>query len=316
MDRRRFLVFVGLAAVSPRLEAGPAQGEVEEEPSTPPCDFVGDALRRARERGRPLLVLAAAPEDSDFGALLGACIDNANDLLLSRLAPCDTLAARPDELARHVEGLAETPLPWCWLVETDRAGGAAWRARRIGGERAQGPRRTDGQGFYSGEASEAAWLRQRNAAVASVLYAAIAPDTATLERLAAQARAAFTAEQARLMERVLSGLALPDADLAERGAAILSLAVSSGKLEREAFAVVLTGARERWIKNAPPGTKWARRGDCGTEIEDGRALVTEGFLCGAGYVGSESRRFLMTFTQLEEFRAESRPDYEWAVPLR
>ncbi len=293
MDRRRFLVFAALAAGSSQLFS--CRGATGEAASGGSKDPVARALARARALGKPLLVIAVPREEGlawERGRLVGETLDGADDQLLSRLALCESFAATAPDLARQVGGIADSDLPWAWLVETD---GGDWRARPIEGALPEVP-----PFEWGGEVEVEQYvelLRERNAVLAGLLGASIAADAEALRRRAAQSLASLTREDARALEEVLAHGSAIESALADRAAAPLVDAATSGRLAAAALEPVVEAARARWIEAPPRGAKWAVDGGCGCELEgapeDEQPSV--GVACGMAFVPQASARFLMFF---------------------
>ncbi|MCI0586856.1 MAG: hypothetical protein L0323_08465 [Planctomycetes bacterium] len=249
------------------------------------------ALKRAREAGKPLLVLVIPVKDKEKrerGRLFGGLLNWTGDEILADLALCEIACAPVETLrdALKVEGLSGEPL--AVLVETS---GGGLRARAIDPEL---PPEVSTRGRELGQRGEAERsASNRIARLAEAIRAAVAPDRTAIAALAAAAEVGLTPEQKVALTAMVEGEV--DVALADRGAAILRLLAEVEPTRRPRVLQALRPAalaRLRW--KAPPGAKWAYSKGCGTRVEGDDTGGVIG--CGMGYVPEASQRFLWFFT--------------------
>lgn len=258
LERRRFLV---LAAASGALiackredeNAHPAQAA-----ESPRADDAHAGLRaaaeRARESGRPLLVMLAqsARLPRDHGWVWTRYLASADAPALADLAMCElafTSCERAGALWPGAElRCSDAPLAIVVLpedgsivpVRIDQAGRASLLAFE------------DLEHVPSDPEQQRAWVH----ALAVELHRVLAPDDATFERRA---------------RRVLGDTPLARAEW-------------TAELARRASAFLAA--------SAPAGSRWAEDNGCGGFWIDGAAEEETLTLCGMGYADEASRRFL------------------------
>jgi hypothetical protein len=273
------------------------------------------ALDRAREVGKPLLVVVApsSPEARyEVGYLLSHAFEVGGAELRADLALCEVTCADRAQLTALAGDVPEGAV--LGLIEHHR-GALAWTtiAVELGASPAE---------FWSTSDDV---LRGRAARNAGRLRAAIAGEPVLAERVAAADRALPDAFVAELQERLGRRSAISVADV-DRAAALVRGANYDGR-----WTHVLAAAATLRIWETPPsGSRWAAETGCGgpdLEFLDGdddavrhdlsrRALgrpplpkdangrpiappgppPSLGALCGMGSVSGISRRFLFFYT--------------------
>ncbi len=251
------------------------------------------ALKRAREAGKPLLVLVIPVKDEEKmerGRLFGGLLNWTGYEALSDLVLCEVVCAPVSSLQERlkVEGLSGEPL--AVLVETR---GGSLRARAIDPELPPQVSTRAGEPGQWGEAERSA--SNRIARLAEAIRAAVAPDRAAIEALAAAAEVGLSPEERLALLAMAEGKAEIDAVLADRGAAVLRRLMDEAPARRTRVLPALYAAAVRRFRyEPPPGAKWAQNHGCGNVVEGVDTGRVTG--CGMGYIPKASRRFLWFFT--------------------
>jgi len=277
LERRGFLKAAVALPALPSWTAGLSRGAQDD---ARPGANVERAHQRAREVGKPLLVLLIPYDDPSRAAQAETwshLMAVADDATLAELALCEVVCAHPaDVTLARPKGAAPTsldPEDVAVLIEIDGE-----PARSISGAGLPGLESVDR--FGSGEDSYDASARRRAAVLAERVRRAILPDAETLERRRATAEASLG-----MMKRMSLSLAHePRPRLAhlDRGAAlVLGDARSDADAARAATkeSNLARAALQRLWEEAPEGALWqTSTGYCPP--------------CGMGYIPTVSQHFL------------------------
>ena len=266
-----------------------------------PGDFDRPQCLIADSRRDTLLVLVIPREPDERwhrGYVLGALLNYGTDEQLAPLSAVDVRCAFASELtdlgAERVEGE-----PWAVLV--DKASGRSRAidlplpsleeiAKELGVDQ---PEEDVASAGVWGDPEIRASVRQIDI-LAAAIVGAIEEELPALAK-AEQARL-DPADREHLDRSLRDGIPLPHA-LLERCAAQLLVAArsSASDLPPEYVRNLLAQAvRVRLVARAIPGSRWARGGGCGVQIEGEEPSMAA---CGMGHVPRLSRRFLHFFSE-------------------
>ncbi len=286
MNRRLFLQLSSFSA---------AAGAVRLVFSHPAFRSGPDGLRgeiaKARERGKPLLVLVIPSKDEakwDRGRTLGAWINHAGEDGMADLSLVDVVCAGADEVASQFPEIDPAEEPWMFFVDTR---GKLPMVLPIDPEL---PKLEGQVGAFLGGMNVDQIIRDRIAALEAAVHEAVAGGD-RLEFLARQSSAKLSTTELAVIDSLL--LARLDTDLLDRGAARLRFVAS--KKSRTVRGRVTTQLAEvgvtRHRQEPPGGAKWATSSGCGVCVEGDKGMGIA-VLCGMGFVPELSRRFLYFFT--------------------
>ncbi|MCI0586857.1 MAG: hypothetical protein L0323_08470 [Planctomycetes bacterium] len=294
MDRRTLLKLAGAGAagivlpgfaLSSRLAflARAAGGDLDE------------ALKRARERGKPLLLLVIPRDDAqkwERGRLFGGLLNTAGDETLADLALCEVACADMDGIRGLLEKASPPGEPLAVLVET-----AGPNLRALGIDPILPPQ-TDplrgGEDWKEARKRAEQAARDRVAQFGEAVRAAVAPDGKALLERVVEAEKGLTPAEASTLLAIADGKAKVDVSLADRGAVVLRKLAEEDPSRRERVVGALKQAAvERLRVKSPAGAKWARDTGCGPDVEGDDTGMVVG--CGMGYVPEASARFLYLF---------------------
>ena len=306
MNRRALLAgasaaFVGLSIPGWAQVFGPAgTPQVQSQRAT----ILRAALTAARRRGRPLLVLVGDPaRGSDAAQRWTYFLDRGTPRDLADLALCDLVCSVRDDLAREFPAeLGKMP--------------ADVMAILIGADKPElalvlSPGSVPKSSAVEADARN---VVPHNTAVQRALHAHIAPDSDTLKRRAAAARAALSAEELVELD-AHSGSDAKSLEVAARLVpALLSLrALDEPRNEPKYVDALGSAAIRRWRVGGAPGARWATRGiQCITEdkLEGSPPSPADRASgpCGTGFFGpGYSKRFLWFYAESERLVFEDAP---------
>jgi hypothetical protein len=293
LERRQFIqrlsVSVAVLALPGWMQACTSRREYGADPTAGPSDGVPgsahEALSRARDLGRPLLVIVV-PDDlssrNDRGDLWGAYLNHVDDEALVDLALCEVWCARPSEIRDELAPrLVVDPETVAVLVETDDRPAQLIREKPLRDPQPAGRR------FGDEERIRASMGRLRDS-----LRAAIAPDSATLDRRVEDNRRSLVDEQ------LLDDHTMPSKELAQRAPAWVRRRAEHGTPAQRTEWMMLLHQQvvERLRKAPPPPAYWGRTAGCGTTIE-GKPERDPAFDCGMGFTPEISSRFLVFYLE-------------------
>lgn len=290
MNRRLFLQLSSFSA---------AAGAARLVFSCPAFEIGPDGLRgeiaKARERGKPLLVLVIPRESDakwDRGRALGAWINHADEEGMADLALVDVVCAGAEEVAGEFPEIDPVEEPWMFFVDTR---GVLPMVQPIDPELPVLPKLGGFWGGVEGTNVDQT-IRNRIAALEAAVREAVAGGD-RLEFLGKQSSAKLSTTERVVIDSLL--LARMDTELLDRGAARLRFAASKSKkslAERRRVTTELAElAVQRHRQEPPGGAKWATSSGCGVSVE-GEVGLGMMVACGMGFVPELSRRFLYFFT--------------------
>ncbi len=295
MDRRTLLKIAGAGAAGILLPGlgFPSRLSFPDRAASGDLDAV---LKRARERGKPLLLFVIPRDDGakwDRGRLFGGLLNTAGDETLADLALCEVACAEMDGIRSLLEKGTPPGEPLALLVET---AGPDLRALAIDPSL---PPQTDplrgGEDWNESRNQAEQAARDRIARFGEAIRGAVVPDSKTLFERVVQAEKGLSPEQAAALLAMADGKAKVDVSLADRGAALLRRMAEEDPSRRErVLAALKQAAAERLRVKAPAGAKWARDSGCGADVEGDDTGMVVG--CGMGFVPEASTRFLYFFT--------------------
>ncbi len=260
------------------------------------AEELDQALKRARERGKPLLLFVIPRDDAakwERGRLFGGLLNTAGDETLADLALCEVACADMDGIRGLLEKASPSGEPLAVLVET---AGPNLRALAIDPTL---PPQTDplrgGEDWKEARKRAEQSARDRVAQFGEAIRAAVAPDGKTLLERVVEAEKGLTPAEASTLLAIADGKAKVDASLADRGAVVLRKLAEEDPSRRERVVAALKQAAvERLRVKSPAGAKWARDTGCGANVEGDDTGMAIG--CGMGYVPEASVRFLYFFS--------------------
>jgi hypothetical protein len=207
-------------------------------------------------------------------------LNHGGDEALAAFALCEVVAGDAPSLAELAGQPVPDDAPYA-LIETDRVP-ATVRFARVPTE-AVSP-------MKGWEADADAQVDAMIRAHRDALTALVLPDRAALVRYAAQAEAADPAAASA----VRGALDRSPPDTLARVPAVLALAAADGRADpARAAAALAESGRAAWVSRVVPGSRWARSGGCGLEIEG--APDNLGVDCGMGHVAAKAVRMLYFF---------------------
>ena len=238
------------------------------------------SLRRARRRGKPLLVIPVTVTARARGAnlvtgeALAVLLGHGDDAALADLAACELVAASVSDVVSQIPE-AKSALPCALLlVDVDGSVTAAVGVPRVVP--------------YSRNTEP---MRERMTVMAAQLDLAVAGDPALLvRRAAANARAMGVDESAR---DPLAGL--DDAGILARGTWLRSRASADDRLRQVITTRLARAARTEWVDADPRGCTWMHAGGCAAAVPVHAQAPTQqrgGVACGMGSVQPMAEKFL------------------------
>ncbi|MGH7151404.1 MAG: hypothetical protein ACREIU_11940, partial [Planctomycetota bacterium] len=253
-------------------------------------------LRRARERGKPLLLFVIPRDDGakwDRGRLFGGLLNTGEDETLADLVLCEVACAEMDGIRGLLGKGAPPGEPLAVLVET---AGPDLRARAIAPDL---PPQTDplrgGEDWQVSRKRAEQAARDRIERFGEAIRSAVAPDSKALFERVLEAEKGLSPAEASALLAIADGKAKVDVSLADRGAALLRKMAEEDPSRRErVLGALRQAAVERFRVKPPAGAKWARDSGCGADVEGDDTGMVVG--CGMGYVPEASARFLYFFT--------------------
>lgn len=278
-------------------------------------EVVASGYRRAQQAGKPLLVLVV-PSMIEArwrsGRVFGELLNHGDDQTLALLAMTEIICSPISHLAEvvpQVHAKVASREPLMILVETHAVPA---QVRSIDGElpedaapfdevvlRELGP----APPIDHQEASQKYWerqnerenriVRERIAAVATLLRTALVPNPRLLETRARLAEAKLSGPKADRW-RLQPATRRPDPEILLAHAASI-VHESQQNPDGERLLVLLAqAAREKLCHRRVPGSRWANESGCATrvEYEPGEEDDDMLFACGMGHVPELSTRFL------------------------
>ncbi|HKB15402.1 MAG TPA: hypothetical protein VKF62_05020 [Planctomycetota bacterium] len=294
MDRRTLLKLAGAGAAGIVLPGfTPSRLSFLRSASAGELD---QALKRARERGKPLLLFVIPRDDGekwDRGRLFGGLLNTAGDDTLADLALCEVACAEMDGIRSLLEKRAPQGEPLAIVVET---AGPDLRALAIDPSL---PPQTDplrgGDDWNASRNKAEQSARDRIARLGEAIRSAVAADRDALFKRVLQTEKVLSPEEASALLAIADGKAKLDVPLADRGAAVLRVMAEEDPSRRErVIAALKQAAVERFRVKPPAGAKWASDTGCGADVEGDEMGMRVG--CGMGFVPQASVRFLYFFS--------------------
>jgi hypothetical protein len=292
MDRREFLNAAAGAAATAWLGhyflGRPAWAGDEEVLA---MGDVAEAYRRAKDLGKPLLVLVIPQQDDrkhDRGQVFGALLNHGGAGVYLDLALCEIVCATMADVAAQVKGVKIVGEPLMVLVET---GGAEPRATAIDPQIGY----DEPSPWKDGREKVDAFVKDRLDKVSEALRQGLLPAPGSLAERARLAEAKLPADEAKALRDAVRKGTPPQAKALDRGAAIARHLAEDPEARRPQVLEALAAAAQKRVTGAPPaGAKWAKSSGCGVSVEGGPGVLVG---CGMGYVPKISERFLWFFTQ-------------------
>jgi hypothetical protein len=140
--------------------------------------------------------------------------------------------------------------------------------------------------------------RERIARIARALHVAVAADNGAIAARADAVRATLTDAERTALDKLVTGVAMPEPDQILRAAAVVCMAAEAprraGDRERLRGAVA-DAAKTVLVRQPVSGAKWAHFTGCGTTIEGEKESAM--IACGMGHVPPLGERFLFFYTK-------------------
>jgi len=294
MDRRRFLgTMAGAGAMGWLGHYFLGQpvwaGDDEAKKKVEEMGDVAAAYRRAKDLGKPLLVLVIPPTDDNKyqrGEVFGALLNHGGTGAYLDLALCELVCATVADVKKEIKGLEVEGDPLMLLVETGETPTAVPINPEIEYDL--------GDAWEKGSEEVEKAARQRLDKVVAALRSAVAPDHGSVVVRAALAEARLPADEVKAMRAAVAAGKPPPPETAERGAAILRAAAEDPEARRPNVLEAVAAAAGKRVTGTLPGAKWAKSYGCGVDIE---GEIGEMVGCGMGFVPKVSERFLWFFTE-------------------
>jgi len=291
MKRRTFLALSAAGFAGAALPDWMARCFAGDIPPAEARKALRDAYQRAKERGKPLLVVVIPTADDAKalrGEIAGQFFTHGGEEVHADLALCEVVCATVADAKASIPFPRGDEEPLFVLVEAAEADVSAHAIApdlqvRVDESRPD----LENEGVIERE------HRARIARIAKALRARVAPDVATLERRArSELRSVPEAERAKVEASCHE--TAPD-DVAERFAGAIRLRAEKGEIPRaKAVARLARVADARYVKSSPPGARWGQNTGCGVRIEGELDIAVA---CGMGFVPKLSERFLYFFAK-------------------
>jgi hypothetical protein len=255
-----------------------------------------DAVRRARERGK-LLLIVVVPEPNlawQRGTDLGATFTHASPRTWLKLAVCEGVCATAEEIEKEL-GITTAADAWCVCVAHEQKDGE-WIAR----DRAVAPNLDDLPSPVAMEPEET-WEAFQKRAEARVRAKIERIERALQSAVDLQATSLDPAEPSgdlvAKIESLVARKKLEPADLAFAYAHAPTLMTQldreTDRQRRARLVEALIGAgRKHFREDRVPGCKWAISSGCGLEFEGEKNAGAGMIACGMGRVDPLSERML------------------------
>jgi hypothetical protein len=297
MKRRDFLGGVGCFALSSLVTQNFALAKKGDALYRKRVPLLFDSYRRARRTAKPLLVLIIPADDGkkyERGAVWGAYLNHGSDRQLAPLAQCEVVCATAAELRKLVPG-AGGGGPLAVLVETGKLPGS-YQAIHMKSNPIEAAARAS---LYTSAAEIDDLIDKRTSQVARILKRRIAPNIEVATRRVRESETVHRDPQGAkaAIDAIRRHEAVADKRIDQFSAEIMqALLLSKDRVESRRLAAALAKLVRRELKDERvPGSRWARSGGCGTNVEGHDSNMIIG--CGMGSVPEKSQRFLYFFAK-------------------
>lgn len=302
VQRREFLAGLSAGMGGLALPTWLAEGAAAQDPVGPRAgadrgSLLRKAARRAMGRGKPLLILVI-PADKNLqyqrGKRLGALLNHGGRETLLDLALCELVCAPVALLPKHLGVTHKGADPTLLLVEFGKG-----RPRLQPLVVPYLPLKFTGRPSSQKERAERQekQIRLDLQRLHAALHKALAADPGAVAHRADQVRGKLAADERELFESFVAGGGKLDEGQTLHFAALIRMAALGEKdpaRRKRLLDRLVAAARQQILKQAVPGSRWARSNGCGMSIE-GEEHV--GALCGMGFVPPLARRFLHLYPE-------------------
>lgn len=305
-DRRSFLGSMFAAAGFAAMPEWLSGSMAPQDPAASPREKqLRAAAQRAKDEGKPLLVLLAPSGGGDAaevrGQWLGAWLNHGGERALHAVALCVLACASRDEVQR-VLGVSIDGQPLLAILECGAYGEpsptpprATWTKLDVATLELPRPGRLDEEAMARQRAIVEAGLAKIHAEVQDLQNR----HGATVARVARDSMARLPAASQQALAAWFAGGAAPAAEIVVRAAAEVRRV--AGSLEGEARSRMLdalTAAVMATVVRPPvPGSRWKILGGCGDVFEPvGEEQPMPGVACGMGSVPPLCERFLHLYS--------------------